>query len=99
MVSRERAERREVIRVETLGGVPWFGFRFFDDCTMGAWWCHSFVVDGNLWIDSAPPSATSLYFAMPYDEELFRMLWPNEKDVPAILTMKEPPSLEVSMSC
>jgi hypothetical protein len=72
--------------VETLGGVPWFGFRFMDDCTYGKWWCHSFVSSGSLWIDSAPPSVTSLYFAMPYDAELFRMLWPEDEDLPAILT-------------
>jgi hypothetical protein len=43
------------------GGVPWFGFRLIQGC----WWCHSFVVDGGLLIDSAPPSAPALYFAFP----------------------------------
>ena len=71
-----------VLGVETVGGAPWFGFRWD---TQSGWWCHSFVIDGGLMIDSAPPSSPSpIYFAMPYDSELFRMLWPGEP-LPAIL--------------
>jgi len=53
--------------VETMGGVPWWGFRWD---TQG-WWNHSFVTDGGLVIDSAPLiNPPPIYFAMPYQEAL-----------------------------
>ena len=61
----------ELMGVKLVRGVvPWFGFRLMDRC----WWCHSFVVSGGLVIDSGAPSLSSLYFAMPWDAGLFRML-------------------------
>lgn len=73
--------------VETVGGTPYFGFKLIGDY----WWCHSFVITGTMVIGSLPFSLPSppFYFAMPYDVEIFRMLWPEEKDVPVILTNKE----------
>jgi len=76
----------ELMGVKLVRGVvPWFGFRLMDRC----WWCHSFVVSGGLVIDSGAPSLSSLYFAIPWDAGLFRMLWPDE-EVPAILTKDGP---------
>jgi hypothetical protein len=76
----------KLLGVETTGGKPYWGFRW----DAQGWWCHSFVIDGGLVLDSAPPSdPPPIYFVMPYDLDLFTKLWPKEENVPAILTKKE----------
>src|SRR5712692_4273187 len=86
-MSHERPELRiawcEVVERGALVWIP---------VNSGVSGCHSFVVDGGLVIDSAPASLPSIYFAIPWDAGLFRMLLPDEEP-PPILTnrLKERP--------
>ena len=60
---------------------PWFGFSVVDR----KWWCHSWWIDGGVLIDSCPGLAPRIFWGMPWDAELFRMLFPGD-DLPTILT-------------
>jgi hypothetical protein len=70
--------------VETLCGVPWFGFRLISGC----WWCHSWWIDDGVLIDSCPGLAPRIFWGMPWDVALFRMLFPGD-DLPAALWREE----------
>lgn len=69
------------VMLDDGGGVPWFGWRLFQ----GQWYVHSTTIDGSMIIDSGPVTAPWIFWGIPWDVELYRLVYPEEEYLPPVL--------------